>query len=562
MTQDSFDYIVVGAGSAGCVLANRLSEDGKHRVCLLEAGGKDSHPFIHVPAAVGAILRTKSVNWGYMTAPQAHLNDRRLPTPRGKVLGGTSAVNGMVYYRGQPQDYDDWAAAGCTGWSYREVLPYFIRSENNINFPDPPYHGQGGPMTVSSIPSPNVMNGVLKAAAESLGIPACEDFNAGAQEGVGLRQGAIRYGRRVTSAVAFLRPAAKRANLKVMTDALVHRVLVTGGRAIGVEVEQGGEVRRIAAEGEVILAAGAYGSPVLLMLSGIGHPALLKDIGLPVEHALPGVGENLHDHVAVQVKVRTKDTRPYGLSWRTIPRCAWNVLEYILTQEGPLASHVFESHIVTRSRPEEERPDLQMPFWTMLPNASGFPIPFGHGYAISVVNNRPESRGRVRLQARDPRVAPVIDPNIFGAPQDMEPIVRGVRLARAIFAADAFKEFEGEELAPGPKVQSDDEIRAWLKEATATTFHPCGTCRMGGDAESVVDPELKVRGVDRLRVADASVFPRIMRGNTNAAVVMTAEKASDMILGRQALPPAVLERALAGPPKLRLVSSDEDPDAA
>ncbi len=536
MSQETFDYVVVGAGSAGCALANRLSEDGRSRVCLIEAGGKDSHPFIHVPAAVGAILRTKSVNWGYMTAPQRHLNDRVLPTPRGKVLGGTSAVNGMVYYRGQPQDYDDWAAGGCAGWSYREVLPYFIRSENNVDFPDPPYHGRSGPMTVSSIRDPNVMNAFYVAAARSLQIPACDDFNAGAAEGAGYRQGAIRRGRRVTSAVAFLRPAARRANLKVLTGGLVHRVLIEEGRAVGVEVQLGTDVRRIGA-GEVILAAGAYGSPVLLMLSGIGEPSQLQDAGVPVEHALPSVGQNLHDHVAVQIKVRTKDTRPYGLSLRTLPRCAWNVVEYIFARKGPLASHVFESHIVTRSRPEEPRPDLQMPFWTMLPNASGFPIPFGHGYAISVVNNRPESRGEVRIRSRDPEIAPHIDPNIFDAAEDMEPIVRGVKLARAILDADPFKGFEGVELAPGPAVRTDDEIRDWLRDATATTFHPCGSCRMGGDAESVVDPELKVRGVERLRVADAAVFPRIMRGNTNAAVVMVAEKAADMILGRQALAP-------------------------
>jgi choline dehydrogenase-like flavoprotein len=559
---DAFDYIVVGAGTAGCVLASRLSEDGQKRVCLVEAGGKDGHPFIHVPAAVGAILQTKSVNWGYMTAPQAQLKNRVLPTPRGKVLGGTSAINGMVYYRGQPEDYDDWAAIGCTGWSYREALPYFIRSENNVDFLDPPYHGRGGPLTVSSIRKVNPLNEIYAQAALSLGIPRCEDFNAGATEGVGLRQGTIRSGGRVTSATAFLRPARKRPNLQVLTDALVHRILIIGGRAAGVELEQDGEIRRVAASGEVILAAGAYGTPQLLMLSGIGHPAQLKDAGLPIERELPAVGENLHDHVAVQIKVRTKDTRPYGVSWKTVPRGAWNVVEYAVLREGPLASHVFESHIVTRSRPEEDRPDLQMPFWTMLPNANGYPIPFGHGYAISVVNNRPESRGSVRLKSRDPRQAPIIDPNIFSVAEDMEPIVRGVSIARQIFAAEPFRAFEGVELAPGPNVQSDDEIRAWMRDATATTFHPCGTCRMGGDADSVVDPALKVRGVEGLRVADASVFPRIMRGNTQAAVIMVAEKAADMILGKVALPPADVEasaapRALGAPPKLRLVASGE-----
>jgi choline dehydrogenase-like flavoprotein len=535
---DSFDFIVVGAGSAGCVLANRLSVDGTTKVCLIEAGGADSHPFIHVPAAVGAILRNPKVQWGYWTAPQAHLNNRKLPTPRGKVVGGTSAINGMVYLRGQPEDYDDWAAAGATGWSFREVQPYFLRSENNVDF-DGPWHGRGGPMTVSSIRTVNPLNAIYRAAAESVGIPHCADFNVPHAEGVGLRQGAIKDGRRVTSATAFLRPAAKRANLHVLTDSLALRVLIDEGCATGVEVRRGGEARRIKAAREVILAAGAYGSPALLMLSGVGDPENLKEVGVPVTLARPQVGKDLHDHVAAQIKVRTQDPRPYGVSWRTLHRGAWNVLEYLFARRGPLASHVFESHIVTRSRPEEPRPDLQMPFWTMLPNANLFPIPFGHGYAISVVNNCPESRGSVRLASRDPLVAPIIDPNLYGVAADMEPIVRGVRIARSILAAEPFAAFEGVELAPGPAVQSDEEIRAWLREVSATTFHPCGSCRMGGDADSVVDPELKVRGVAGLRVADASVFPKITRSNINAVVVMVAEKAADMILGKPA--PAAID---------------------
>ena len=535
---ESFDYVVVGAGSAGCVLANRLSEDGRNRVCLIEAGGRDSHPFIHVPAAVGAILRDASVQWTYMTAPQVHLNNRVLPTPRGRVLGGTSAINGMVYYRGQPQDYDDWAAMGCAGWSFAEVLPYFIRSENNLEFGDSPWHGHAGPMTVSSISRVNPVNFVYHRAAQSIGIPYCEDFNAGMAEGVGLRQGAIRHGRRVTSATAFLKPARHRPNLKIMTGALVRRVIVENGRASGVELDRDdGPSRRIEARGEVILSAGAYGSPQLLMLSGIGEPAALHALAVPVVHERAEVGRNLHDHVAAQIKLRTHDTRPYGVSLRTLPRALWNLLEYVFARRGPLASHVFESHIVLKSEPTQSRPDLQFPFWTMLPNANMFPIPFGHGYAVSVVNNCPVSRGEVRLASADPRAAPIIDPNIFSNPADIEPIVRGVHIARRILSAEPFREFDAVELAPGPDVQSDDEIRAWLRTATATTFHPVGTCRMGGDAGSVVDPQLRLRGIDGLRVADASVFPQIMRGNTNAPAVMVAEKAADLILGRPAPAP-------------------------
>jgi choline dehydrogenase len=537
----SFDYIVVGAGSTGCVLANRLSEDGRCSVCLIEAGGRDSHPFIHVPAAVGAILREPSVQWGYWTAPQRHLNDRKLPTPRGKVLGGTGAINGMVYYRGQPEDYDEWAALGCMGWSFRELLPYFIRSENNLDFRDPRWHGLDGPMAVSTIRKVNPLNAIYRAAAETLGIPSCEDFNVPHAEGVGLRQGTIRDGRRVTSATAFLHPARGRANLEVATKAFVRRVTIANGRATGVEVEAGdGSVRALRANAEVILCAGAYGSPQILMLSGIGNGSALAELGIPVALDCPEVGRNLHDHIAVQIKMRTRDTRPYGVSLRTLHRAVWNLFEYLLFRRGPLASHVFESHIVLRSRPEEPRPDLQFPFWTMLPNANLFPIPFGHGYAISVVNNRPESRGAVTLASADPHAAPVIDPNIFAAPGDMEPIVRGVHIARRILAAEPFREFRSAELAPGAAVRSDDEIRAWLREATATTFHPVGTCRMGGDAGSVVDPALRVRGIDGLRVADAAIFPKIMRANTNASVVMVAEKAADLILGRPAPAPAEL----------------------
>ncbi len=539
--EEVFDYVVVGAGSAGCVLANRLSEDGRHRVCLVEGGGRDSHPFIHVPALVGAILRNPKVQWSYWTQPQTHLNGRKLPTPRGRVLGGTGAINGMVYYRGQAEDYDDWAAAGCAGWSYRELLPYFIRSENNLDFGASPYHGDSGPMTVSSIRQVNPLNAIYRKAAESIGIPYCEDFNEPGAHGVGLRQGAIKDGRRVTSATAFLKPARNRPNLNVVTEALVRRVVIENGRATGVEIEpfnpDDGASRTIRAQGEVVLCAGAYGSPQILMLSGVGDGAALSALGIPPVADRRGVGRDLHDHIAAQIKVRTHDTRPYGVSAKTLHRAVWNLFEYLLLRRGPLASHVFESHIVLKSRPEEARPDLQFPFWTMLPNANLFPIPFGHGYAISVVNNCPESRGSVTLESRDPRAAPLIDPAIYADPADMEPIVRGVHLARRILAAEPFREFAGVELAPGPDVQSDDNIRAWLREATATTFHPVGSCRMGGDAESVADPALRVRGIEGLRVADASVFPKIMRGNTNAPVVMVAEKAADLILGRPALAP-------------------------
>ncbi len=536
----AFDYIVVGAGSAGCVLANRLSADPDNRVCLLEAGGKDSHPFIHVPAGVGAAIGTPGLGWGYWTAPQEHLDGRKLPIPRGRVLGGSSAINGMVYNRGHPKDYDDWAAMGNPGWSYREVLPYFLRSENNETFRNSPYHGVGGEMNVSDIERINPMNSAFMQAMGEMQFRRCPDFNGPDPEGYGPRQATIRGGQRESMATAFLKPARRRANLDIVTGAQVRRVIIEDGRATGVEVQTTDGVRTIAARREVVLTGGAIGSPQILQLSGVGDGEALKALGIEVKHHLPAVGGNFHDHPAVLLQEWMNDISSYGISWRALPRGAWNVLEYLLFRKGPFASFVFETNAFLRTTSDTDRPDVQFVFQPARRNQNTFPLPVGHGFVMSTVLLYPKSRGTVSLASPDPTAAPVIDPNLLGHPDDYEPLLRALALSRRIFASPAFDRYRATEFKPGAEVTDDDALRTYVRDSLVTVHHPCGTCRMGGDADSVVDPQLRVRGVAGLRVADASVFPRLVGGNTNAPVVMIAEKAADMILGRPALAAASL----------------------
>ena len=535
---ETFDYVIVGAGSAGCVLANRLSADAGITVCLLEAGGRDRHPFIHVPALVGAAIGTPSLGWGYWTAPQAHLDGRRLPTPRGRVLGGSSSLNGMAYNRGHPKDYDDWAAMGCEGWSYCEVLPYFTRSENNEDYEASPFHGKGGELNVTHMDRVNPMNASFLRAMGEMQFRQTSDFNGPDPEGYGLRQGNIRKGRRESTATAFLRPALGRPNLQVLTDAPARRIMVENGRATGVEIGGAGGVRTIGARREVILAGGAMGSPQLLLLSGIGDGMALKGLGIEVVRDLPAVGENYHDHPAVLLQMLMNDASSYGISWKALPRGAWNVLEYLLARTGPFASNVFETTAFLRISPGLDRPDVQFVFQPARRNQSSFPLPIGHGFVMSTVLLYPKSRGRLTLDSADPAAAPIIDPNLFAAPEDFEPLLRALRISRRLFASPAFARYRAKEFLPGQAAASDEDLIAYVRRSAATVHHPCGTCRMGADKDSVVDPQLRVRGVEGLRVADASVFPRLVGGNTNAPVIMVAEKAADMILGRPALAPA------------------------
>ncbi len=534
---ENFDFVIVGAGTAGCVLAARLSEDRNNSVCLIEAGGEDSHLFIQVPAFVAAAIGRPHLNWRFLTAPQAQLNNRRIPVPRGRVLGGSGSINGMVYFRGNPRDFDDWAAMGNRGWSYREVLPYFIRSEANAAFGDSPLHGKDGPIKVAHIAKPNPMVAAFMEAMRSLGFKRNDDFNGSDTEGYGPRQGTIRNGRRDSTAVAFLRPARSRANLRVLTNALVTRVAIENGRAIGVDVEIEGEKRRLTAKHEVIVCAGAVQSPQVLMLSGIGDGDQLRALGIPVTHHLPGVGANYHDHLAAGVVMEMKNSESYGISLRATPRNAWHLVEYAFARRGPLASNVFEANAFLKSTPDLDRPDLQIVFQPARRNRNTFPFPLGHGFALSVVHVYPKSRGSITLANADPRTPPTINPNLLGDPGDLGPTLEGLRISRQIIAAPAFARYRAVEVQPGPTALDDAALAEHVRQTSYTVHHPVSSCRMGTDDGAVVDPELRVRGIAALRVADASIFPRIVGGNTNAGVVMVAEKCADLVLGRPAPTP-------------------------
>ena len=540
---DAFDYVIVGGGTAGCALAGRLSEDPANRICLIEAGGRDNHPFIKVPAGVAAAIGTERLNWRFATVPQPGLDDRRIPVPRGRVLGGSGSINGMVYFRGHPRDYDDWAAAGATGWSYAEVLPYFTRTEHNEDLPPSVYHGKGGPMNVRVAARPNALNGAFIAACESLQFRRNPDFNGPDSEGVGLRQGSIRDGTRETTARAFLRPAIRRGNVHVITDARAERILLDGRRATGIAYRQGGELKQVTATREVILTAGAVQTPQLMLLSGIGPGDELAAMGIAVAHDLPGVGRNYHDHLASPVFMETNHPVSYGISARAFPRGMWNVLEYLLARRGPFSSNVFESVAFLKTTPGLDRPDVQFVFQPARRPRPNFPLPIGHGFAISPVGLYPKSRGTLTLDSPDPQAQPRIDPRLLSVASDIDPLVRAINLARRVLAAPAFAPYRGVEVAPGPATQSDAEIEAYIRATAYTVHHPVGTCRMGSDAQAVVDPELRVNGIEALRIADASVFPSIVGGNTNAGVVMVAEKASDLIRGIAPLPAAELRAA-------------------
>ncbi len=526
-----FDYIVVGAGTAGCVLASRLAEDPSARVAVIEAGPPDRHPLIHIPAAVAAAIGRPGLNWRFVTVPQAHLAGRSIPIPRGHVVGGSGSINGMVYFRGHPTDFDDWSAAGNPGWSYREVLPYFLRSENNEDYPDSVYHGHGGPINVKHIKRPNPMTPAFLEAMRGLGFRRTNDFNGPTSEGYGPRQGTILNGRRVSTATAYLRPASRRSNLSILTNTRALEILIDNRRAVGVRVSSTAGERRLSARGEVIVCAGAILSPHLLMVSGIGDQEELRTAGITVKQHLPGVGANYHDHLAVAVLMEMKNSDSYGISWRAAPRDLANLIEYALFRTGPLASNVFEATGFIRTLTGLSRPDVQVVFQAARRNRGTFPFPLGHGFAISIVGLYPKSRGRVRLASSNPQAAPLVDPQLLSHADDVATMLRGLKVGREVTRASSFARYRAVEVQPGPGVQDDAALIEYIRRAAATVHHPCGSCRMGPDDNAVVDEKLRVHGVEALRVVDASVFPHVVGGNTNAAVVMIAEKAADMIRG-------------------------------
>ncbi len=523
-----FDYIVIGAGSAGCVLANRLSESGRHTVLLIEAGGSDSHPVIRIPIAAGLAYFWKSINWDYETTPQKHMDNRSVVWPRGKVLGGSSSINGMMYMRGNHADYDQWAQLGLSGWSYDDVLPFFKKSEDHVDRDDA-YHGKGGPLRVVRAKAEHPLYSAFLKAGYASGARPNEDFNGAEQEGLGAYDFNYRDGRRESAATAFLQPVSNRRNLTIWTRTEVRRLNLRDGAVESISVVRRGNTESIAADKEVILSAGAVNSPLVLERSGIGDPAVLADCGIECQLAAPAVGANLHDHLGVYLTYRCN--QPITLYNLFRPdRAVIAAVRAYLFGTGPASAVPLEAGGFLKTRPDLDIPDIHITFVPGLNLETTQKGQGQHGYLINFYPLRPQSRGHVHITGKDGTGTPAIDPNYLAAEYDRQVMRDGVRLAQRIGNEKPLSDYDGGRLSPDHNLQEDAEIDAWVRESANTIFHPVGTCRMGTDEDSVVDAQLKFRGLGNLRIADASVMPMIVGGNTSAPTMMIAEKAASMIL--------------------------------
>jgi choline dehydrogenase len=524
-----FDYVVVGAGSAGCVLANRLSASGKYSVLLLEAGPRDTNPWIHVPLGYGRLFKEKAVNWMYQTEPEPGLNGRSVFQPRGKTLGGSSSINGLLYIRGQHEDYDRWRQRGNLGWGFDDVLPYFKKAEDQTRGADD-FHGAGGPLPVSNLGHPDPISAAFIEAAVEAGIPRNPDFNGASQEGAGFFQTTTKGGRRASAAVAYLRPAKSRSNLHVETSALAERILFEGRRAAAVTYRQAGAPRTARARKEILVAGGAFNSPQLLQLSGVGPAELLRQHGIEVVLDAQGVGHDLQDHMQVRVVMRCSQAITLNDIVNNPARKILAGLRYAAFRTGPLTIAAGTSGAFFKTNPRLATPDIQIHFLPFSTDKMGEKLHPFSGFTASVCQLRPESRGSIRIRSADPAAPPEIRINYLASEVDRTANVEGLKILRKILSAPALAPFVVEEVDPGAKVTSDEALLAFCRKRGTTVYHPTSTCRMGSDPLAVVDQRLRLRGIDGLRVVDASVMPDLVSGNTNAPVIMIAEKASDMIL--------------------------------